>query len=149
MVAAATLYDELVLDHIKNARNYRALQMADREAEGVNPLCGDSLHVYVRLNGDVIQEASFQCSCCGIAMASASVMTEEVTGKTVRQARELYRRFIGVVFGEEPAEPADDPGELALLSVVRQFPSRRDCAALPWRTLVAALDGRATTTING
>ena len=97
MPDTSTLYDDVILDHIKNARNYRVLEHADRKAEGVNPLCGDSFTVYVQLDGEVIRDASFQCSCCGISMASASVMTEAVKGKTVTQARELHRRFIALL----------------------------------------------------
>ena len=96
MSATHALYDEVILDHIKNARNYRVLEHADRVAEGVNPLCGDTFTVYVQLDGEVIRDAAFQCSCCGISMASASVMTEAVKGRTLAQADELYRRFIEI-----------------------------------------------------
>lgn len=142
MADTATLYDDVILDHIKNARNYRVLDHADRMAEGVNPLCGDGFTVYVRLEGEVIRDASFQCSCCGISMASASVMTEAVKGKTVEQAKELNRRFIALVFEAGPPASAEDLGEVAVLTVVRAFPSRRNCAALAWHTLAAALEGR-------
>jgi nitrogen fixation NifU-like protein len=144
MADSGTLYDELILDHIKNARNYRAIDSADRRAEGVNPLCGDNFNVYVKLDGEVIREASFQCSCCGISMASASVMTEEVIGKTVQQARELYKQFIGLIFGADRTAEATDLKEAAVLCTVREFPSRRNCAALAWHTLAAALDGRSS-----
>ena len=142
MSAAHSLYDDVILDHIKNARNYRVLERADRVAEGVNPLCGDTFTVYVRLEGEVIRDAAFQCSCCGISMASASVMTEAVKGRTLAQADELYRRFIGLLAKPGAPEVADDLGEVAVLAVVRAFPSRRDCAALAWHTLLAALEGR-------
>jgi nitrogen fixation NifU-like protein len=149
MADSGTLYDQLILDHIKNARNYRVIDAADRRAEGVNPLCGDSFNCYLKLDGEVIREVSFQCSCCGISMASASVMTEEVTGKTMQQARELYQQFIGLVFGQDETAEATDLKEAAVLFAVRQFPSRRNCAALAWHTLAAALDGRASTTVGG
>jgi len=84
-----------------------------------------------------------------ISMASASVMTEEVTGKTMQQARELYQQFIGLVFGQDETAEATDLKEAAVLFAVRQFPSRRNCAALAWHTLAAALDGRASTTVGG
>jgi len=87
MSSIPSLYNDVVLDHIKNARNYRVMEAPDRSAEGVNALCGDTMSVYVRLDGDVIRDASFQCSCCGISMASASVMTEAVIGRTVSGAR--------------------------------------------------------------
>jgi nitrogen fixation protein NifU and related proteins len=153
MSQTSALYDDVILDHIKNARNYRVLDGADRLAEGVNPLCGDTFTVYVRLEGDTIRAASFQCSCCGISMASASVMTEAVKDKSVQQARELYRRFTALLAdteaaGESENRRREDLGEVAVLSVVRAFPSRRNCAALPWHTLAAALDGRSSMVLG-
>jgi nitrogen fixation NifU-like protein len=147
MSQSSALYDEVILDHIKNARNYRPIENADRKAEGVNPLCGDSFTVYVDLDGDVIADAAFQCSCCGISMASASVMTEAVRGQTVERARALYQHFVRMVSDEETPQALDDMGGLAVLGVVRDFPSRRNCAVLAWHTLAAALDGRTQTTI--
>jgi len=149
MPSVETLYDDLILDHIKNARNYRALEHADRTAEGVNPLCGDSFTVYVRLDGELIRDASFQCSCCGISMASASLMTEMMKGRSVTQARELYRRFTALLLsGAGDLQPQPDLGEVALLAAVRAFPSRRSCAALAWHTLIAALEGRPSMVLG-
>jgi nitrogen fixation NifU-like protein len=146
--AVHSLYDGLILDHIKNARNYRALEPADRVAEGVNPLCGDSFTIYVQLDGETIRDAGFQCSCCGISMASASVMTEAVKGRTVTQTRELYRRFTALLSEADTPHDAEDMGEVAVLAVVRDFPSRRNCAALAWHTLIAALEGRASMVLG-
>jgi nitrogen fixation NifU-like protein len=140
MSAIQTLYDEVVLDHIKNVRNYRVMEDANRTAEGLNPLCGDTLSLFLRLEGQVIRDASFQCSCCGISMASASVMTEAVKGGTVTQARELYRKFTGLLSEAEEAQIGGDLGELAVLAGVRAFPARRKCATLAWDTLVVALE---------
>ena len=147
MSQSSALYDDVILDHIKNARNYRAIEKPDRLAEGVNPLCGDSFTVYVNLDGETIREAAFQCSCCGISMASASVMTEAVRGKSVERVRALYQHFMRLLNDEAIPQTVDDMGELAVLGVVRDFPSRRNCAALAWHTLAAALDGRTHTTI--
>jgi len=147
MSQSSALYDDVILDHIKNARNYRAIEQPDRQAEGVNPLCGDSFTVYVNLDGGTVREAAFQCSCCGISMASASVMTEAVRGKSVERVRALYQHFMQLLNDEEAHETADDMGELAVLGVLRDFPSRRNCAALAWHTLAAALDGRTQTSI--
>jgi len=147
MSQSSALYDDVILDHIKNARNYRAIEKPDRLAEGVNPLCGDSFTVYVNLDGETIREAAFQCSCCGISMASASVMTEAVRGKSVERVRALYQHFMRLLNDEATPQTVDDMGELAVLGVVRDFPSRRNCAALAWHTLAAALDGRTHTTI--
>lgn len=148
MADSSTLYDEVILDHIKNARNYRVLQPADRQAEGVNPLCGDSFTVYLRLADDKISEASFQCECCGISMASASVMTQAVRGKTIAEARAMHEHFMRLLSQPAPVDANEDMGELAVLAVVQAFPSRRNCAALAWHTLLAALDGRSQMSIG-
>src|SRR4051812_49242394 len=87
-------YDDLIMDHIKNARNFRAPADSDRSAHGVNPLCGDELTVYVKLEGDTITDAAFQCTCCGVSMASASIMTELVKGRASAEVRTLLREFI-------------------------------------------------------
>ena len=145
MPSIPNLYDEVILDHIKNARNYRVMEDANRAAEGVNPLCGDTLSVYVRLEGEVILDASFQCACCGISMASASVMTEAVKGGTIEHAKELYRRFDRHLSKATTAEDPDDLGAVAVLGVVRAFPARRKCAVLAWETLIAAVEGRGAT----
>jgi nitrogen fixation NifU-like protein len=142
MSTIPNLYNEVVLDHIKNARNYRVMEDANRTAEGVNALCGDTLSLYVRLDGDVIRDVSFQCSCCGISMASASVMTEEVKGSTVAKAEELYRSFMGLLSAAEETGSEADLGEVSVLATVRAFPERRNCAALAWDTLIAALENR-------
>jgi nitrogen fixation NifU-like protein len=141
MSAIPSLYNEVVLDHIKNARNYRVMEDADTTAEGVNALCGDTMSVYVRLDGDVIRDASFQCSCCGISMASASVMTEAVKGSTVAAARAMYRSFLDLLAATDDLEGEANLGEVAVLATVRAFPARRKCATLAWETLMAALEG--------
>jgi nitrogen fixation NifU-like protein len=144
MPSLPNLYDEVILDHIRNARNYRKMEEATRTAEGVNALCGDTLSVYVRIEGDVIEDASFLCSCCGISMASASVMTEAVRGRTVAEAHDLKTRFHRHLWGAAKPENLDDLGEVAVLGVVRAFPARRNCALLAWETLIAALEARGT-----
>jgi nitrogen fixation protein NifU and related proteins len=143
-----SLYSDVILDHIRNARNFRELGDANRKAQGLNPLCGDSFTVYARIEGDRVAEASFQCECCGISMASASVMTETITGLTVSEARSLYKQFERML--TDPAgmlEPGDD-GQLAVLGLIREFPSRVNCALLGWKTLDAALDGHSEVTIG-
>ena len=135
------LYQEVILDHSKRPRNFRELPGADRRQEGFNPLCGDRLTVYLRLEGDVIRDIAFQGSGCAISTASASMMTEALMGKTEGEARALFERFHGVVTGK--GGQADAPGKLAVFSGVREFPVRVKCATLPWHTVVAALEGRA------
>jgi SUF system NifU family Fe-S assembly protein len=90
----STLYDEVLLDHIRNARNYHVLDDANRHGDAVSPVCGDTFTVYVRTTGDVIDEASFQCECCGISMASASIMTDWVRGRSVADALALKATFL-------------------------------------------------------
>ena len=149
MAESNSLYSDVILDHIRNARNFRELGDANRKAQGLNPLCGDTFTVYARIEGDRVAEASFQCECCGISMASASVMTEAITGRTVSEARSLYRYFERLL--TDPAGPLDQPGDddqLAVLALIREFPSRVNCALLGWQTLDAALDGRSELTIG-
>jgi nitrogen fixation NifU-like protein len=147
-MSESSLYDDVIMDHIKNARNYRALDDPAHKASGTNPFCGDEMTVYLRLDAERVKEAAFQCSCCGISMASASMMTELVTGKTVAETRELIRAFFDFI-----ARSAIDDGEniqqRALAEIVRRYPVRRRCALLPWRTLEAALDGREEANVAG
>jgi nitrogen fixation NifU-like protein len=144
-----SLYNDVIMDHIRNARNFCELQTANRKAHGVNPLCGDIFNVYVRVEDDHVVEASFQCECCGISMASASVMTETIKGRTLGEARSLYRQFERML--TDPVGTPDQPGDndqLAVLALIREFPSRVNCALLGWKTLDAALDGRPEVTIG-
>ena len=145
----SSLYNDVIMDHIRNARNFCELATANRKAHGVNPLCGDNFNVYVQVEDERIVEASFQCECCGISMASASVMTEAITGRTVSEARSLYRHFERLL--KDPAGTPDQPGDhgqLAVLALIREFPSRVNCALLGWQTLDAALDGRSELMIG-
>jgi nitrogen fixation protein NifU and related proteins len=137
------LYQDVILDHNRRPRNYRALERA-RQAEGFNPLCGDDITVYLRLDGDVIADVSFQGSGCAISKASASLMTESVKGKTAADARALLERFQRMIMSspDSPALDQDHLGKLAAFAGVRQFPARVKCASLAWHTLRAALDSR-------
>ena len=134
------LYQEVILDHNKSPRNFRELEGADRHADGYNPLCGDKLALYLNLDGDVIADAAFLGSGCAISKASASLMTDAIKGKTVAEARQLFDQFHAMVTGTEgPVEP-EALGKLAVLSGVRDFPTRVKCASLAWHTLCAAMD---------
>jgi nitrogen fixation NifU-like protein len=136
-------YDELIMDHIKNARNYRALPDATHRASGANPLCGDDLEIFLRLDGDRIVDAAFQCTCCGISMASASVMTERVRGQRAADVRAQLASVISALTSHtDPASHQADSSQTALLKTVQEFPARLRCAVLPWATLEAALDNR-------
>src|SRR5579859_876791 len=144
-----SLYSEVILDHIKNARNFHQLTDANRRAHGINPLCGDTFDVYARVEGDRVVDAAFQCECCGISMASASIMTETVKGKTVQEARMLYRSFEKLLRAPDAAALHADSGQMPMLELIREFPSRVNCALLGWHTLDAALDGRTEVAISG
>jgi nitrogen fixation NifU-like protein len=140
-MADAKAYDDLIMDHIKNARNYRALDDATHHANGTNPLCGDEISVRLTLSGDRIEDAAFQCTCCGISMASASIMTESVRGKSSSEVEAWLAEFVTALAAHGGAAPAGaTPAHHALLKTVGQFPARTRCAILPWVTLKAALD---------
>lgn len=134
------LYREVILDHNKRPRNFRLL--ADgRKAEGYNPLCGDRLTVYLRIENDVITDAAFQGSGCAISKASASLMTDAVKGRTTAEAAALFDRFHRMVTAP-PDASVEDLGKLSVFAGVRQFPVRVKCASLAWHTLRAAVEAR-------
>lgn len=138
------LYQNVILEHNRSPRNYRALTGADRSAEGSNPLCGDQVTVWLRLDGDMIAEATFQGSGCAISKASASLMTGAVTGKTRAEAEALFDRFQRLVTGRlEPTE-TETLGKLAVFSGVSQFPVRVKCASLSWHAMKQALSDDST-----
>jgi len=138
------LYQQLILDHNKSPRNFRELADADHASEGFNPLCGDHLHVYVKLTDDRIDDVSFQGTGCAISKASASMMTAAVKGKTLEEAQELFKDFHSMVTGCLDVPPdADRIGKLAVFSGVREYPARVKCATLAWHTLQAALDDQS------
>ena len=138
------LYQEVILDHNRRPRNFRALDEANRTQEGYNPLCGDRLTLYVKLEGDRIADVAFQGSGCAISKASASLMTEALKGKTVTEARELFDKFHDMVTSA-PDQAAPDLGKLSVLSGVREYPTRIKCASLAWHTLKAAVAGERGT----
>lgn len=137
------LYDDLIMDHIRNARNYRVLDDADHRSTGTNPLCGDEIVVYLRIAGGRIADVGFQCTCCGISMASASIMTEMVMDRPADEARALLREMIDMLKGRSGFSSHEMSAERrAMLETVEKFPARTLCAALPWATLEGALDNR-------
>jgi nitrogen fixation NifU-like protein len=132
------LYQEVILDHNRRPRNFRTLE-GGRKAEGYNPLCGDRLTVFLRVEDGRITDAAFQGSGCAISKASASLMTEAVKGKTVADADDLFRRVQQMLTSDAAA---GELGKLAALAGVRQFPVRVKCASLAWHTLHAAAAAR-------
>jgi nitrogen fixation protein NifU and related proteins len=135
------LYQEVILDHNKKPRNFQKLADANRTAEGFNPLCGDQIQLYVKVEGGMIRDIGFQGSGCAISKASASLMTSALKGKSEQEADELFERFRRLVTRDDAAD-AEALGKLAVFSGVREFPARVKCASLAWHTLRAALDGK-------
>ena len=138
------LYQEVILDHNRKPRNFRKLDGANHHAEGFNPLCGDKVVVYLKLDGDTVADVSFEGSGCAISTASASLMTESLKGKSVAEATALFEDFHKLVTGTVSGPTGSLPlGKLAAFAGVSEFPVRVKCATLAWHTLRAALDGRA------
>jgi nitrogen fixation NifU-like protein len=139
------LYQELIIDHSKRPRNFHTLSEPAQSAAGFNPLCGDKITVYLKMDGDVIQDVSFEGSGCAISTASASLMTESLKGKTRAEADALFRRVHKLLTEEGGDQSGVELGKLAVFSGVREFPVRVKCASLPWHTFVAAMEKKAET----
>jgi len=140
------LYQEVILDHTKKPRNKRAIEETPNRADGFNPLCGDKATVYLRLEGDVIADCSFEGQGCSISTASASMMTEALKGRTRAEAEALFERFHALLTttpGDAAENPPEGLGKLAVFAGVCEFPARVKCASLAWHTMKNALEGRA------
>jgi len=135
------LYQEVILDHSRNPRNFGPAERADRTAHGNNPLCGDRVTVFLKINGDEISDAQFDARGCAISLASASMMTEMIKGKSIEEAMALFKKFHALVTGENGIGVGPDLAELQTLSGVKNFPTRVKCATLAWHAMVGALDG--------
>ena len=149
MSLLSDLYQEVILDHNRRPRNYGELADATSEAEGYNPLCGDKVKVYLRKEGDTIQQVAFEGTGCAISTASASIMTEVLTGKTIAEARELFRKFHSLVTGGADGDPDDaDLQQLLVFHRLSEYPVRVKCATLVWHALNSALgeDGNKVAT---
>jgi nitrogen fixation NifU-like protein len=132
------LYQELIIDHSKRPRNFHIIEQPSREAEGYNPLCGDRLTLYLKMKGDVVEDASFVGCGCAISTASASLMTESLKGKTRDQALHIMDQFHDLVTTDTQA--SKDLGKLRVFCGVRDYPTRVKCATLAWHTLKRALN---------
>jgi nitrogen fixation NifU-like protein len=139
----AALYQDVIIDHNKSPRNYRELDPPRKEADGYNPLCGDRLTVYLHVRDDRIEEVSFRGSGCAISLASASLMTESLKGKTVDEARAIFARMHALLTDSEAADDDIELGKLEALAGVRAYPSRVKCATLAWHTLESALSNES------
>ncbi len=137
------LYQEVIFDHNRNPRNFRIIENADRQVEGFNPLCGDRLTLFLKLDKNVITDASFQGSGCAISTASVSLMTEIIKNKTEQEAEALFDVFHKMTTGKEEEIQLEAVGKLAVLAGVREYPARVKCATLAWHTLDAALKNEA------
>ena len=145
MSALQELYQEVILDHNKNPRNFHIMDDANRIQEGYNPLCGDHYTLYFKLKAGVIEDVSFVGAGCAISKASASMMSSLVKGKTKQEAEKLFETFHKLVTGElDPEEDLESIGKLAAFSGVSEFPARVKCASLAWHTLHAALEAKET-----
>ena len=141
-----TLYDQVIVDHNKSPRNFREMDAPTTSAHGHNPLCGDHLIVYVRMEGERIADVSFTGGGCAISKASASIMTDALKGKTRQEAEALFVKFHHMLASDATdAVPAEDLGKLEALRGVREYPVRVKCATLAWHALAAALNGEART----
>jgi nitrogen fixation NifU-like protein len=137
------LYRDVIVDHNRNPRNFGRLEPADAHADGHNPLCGDRLTVYANLDGDRISDVKFEGSGCAISVASASLLTEAVKGKTRGEVQTLFDDVHALLTQHDANIDLSKLGKLAALSGVREFPARVKCASLCWHTLNAALDSQA------
>lgn len=139
---ARALYEQVILDHNRNPRNFRAMEGADRAIEGFNPLCGDHFTVYLKLDGDTIADLAFKGSGCAISKSSASLMTTLLKGKTVEEARRVFEQFHAMITSPPDAQ-LDEAGldKLMVFSGVREYPVRIKCATLAWHALASGLQG--------
>ena len=133
------LYQEVILDHNKNPKNFKKLENASHTSEGYNPLCGDRINLYLQIEDDRIEDISFEGSGCAISKASSSVMTGELKGKSLAEAKELFKKFQGIITGKTEAD-FTGLDKLAVFAGVREFPIRVKCAALAWHTMLEAIE---------
>ena len=144
------LYQEIILEHGKNPRNLRKTEGFNKDAKGNNPLCGDNVHVYLKLNGQkIVEDISFEGSGCAISMASASIMTDLIKGKNEHEAKEIVEDFLNMIKENPELETKylheDEKTKLMCLSGVKQYPMRVKCATLSWHTLTSALNNSENT----
>ncbi len=140
------LYQQVIIDHNHNPRNFHEIENASHSSKGHNPLCGDKIDIYLTIKDDVIAEVSFTGSGCAISKASSSLMTEALVGKTIAEAEELFNIVHDMVTNGNA--DVDAVGKLAVLSGVHKFPARVKCAILPWHTMKNALEKSTQTTIT-
>jgi nitrogen fixation protein NifU and related proteins len=133
------LYQQVIIDHSKRPRNFRVLDGANREAQGKNPLCGDNFTIYMLMENDVVKDVSFQGSGCAISVASASMMTEALKGKSKAEAEKIFNHFHSMI--TEGGKGDESLGKIGVLAGVNKFPARVKCAILSWHAANAAIEG--------
>ena len=143
------LYQEIILDHNKDPRNFKELASATHTSEGYNPLCGDKINLFLEVDDDKIKDIGFQGSGCAISKASASIMTDLIKGKSKQEITILFEKFQDLVTSEISKNfDMMELGKLAVFAGVREFPTRVKCASLAWHTMLAALGNNNRTTIT-
>ena len=145
------LYQEIILDHGKNPRNLRKTENFNKDAKGHNPLCGDNVHIYLKLNENKkVEDISFEGHGCAISMASASIMTDLVKGKEETEVKEIVNDFLDMIKEKEELQNKilneDEKTKLMCLSGVKQYPMRVKCATLSWHTMVSAFEEKKEET---
>lgn len=140
------LYQQLILDHNQNPRNFRVLESFDFFKKGHNPLCGDQLDVYIKMEDNIVKDLSFVGSGCAISKASASIMTEEIIGKNIEQAKELFDKFREMAKSGKGADKL--PVKLSVLSGIYKYPARVKCALLAWHTMYQSFDKSEISEVN-
>ena len=143
------LYQEVILDHNRKPRNYGRLDAPTHHSEGVNPLCGDHIHLDLALDGELISRVGFEGQSCAICKASASMMSAVIKGRNVLEADRLVAGFRALATGQASAEQMTELGRLRVFEGIKDLPSRVKCAVLPWHTLHAALHAESETTTEG
>lgn len=141
------LYQEVIIDHNRNPRNHHTMDSATHVANGFNPLCGDKLTVYLKLENNIIQDISFLGNGCAISQASASLMTDALIGKSIQEAQTIFQKFHNMVTSDNEVSVLD-VDKLTVLAGVREFPARVKCATLAWHTMHAALDNDSKTVMT-
>jgi nitrogen fixation NifU-like protein len=136
------LYQEIILDHNKNPKNFRKLEPANYSAQGYNPLCGDKIDIFLNVEDDIVTDVSFQGAGCAISKASASMMTTILKNKTLAEAKTLFENFKNLITGETKPDIAR-LGKMAVFAGVREYPVRAKCATLAWHTMMAALERKS------
>ena len=143
MASLGDLYQEILLEHNSRPRNFRKLEDADRSADGYNPLCGDKVELFLKLDDHVISDVAFQGSGCAISRASASMLTQSIKGQSVEKAHEIFEAFHNMLTDPSAEVDYDLLDDLESLSGVSDYPTRIKCAVLAWHTLRAALDDQS------